>query len=314
MPIRSLPVRPSLELDKKTAKRLLRAARELEPLALARIAESHPRLRTLVDIKPRELRLADIESVLAREYGFASWPRYKHFVESLLADRATRAATLTRAVCSNQLARGLALLEREPDLGHFDFYTACACAELSFVAGALEKEPALAQRAGGVNRWQPLVYACFSRFWRRDAERASRLLEIVKLLLERGANPNGHYFAEHDGQRQLQTCLFAAAGIANNAQLTALLLAAGANIDEIVEPAAAESPPKPEELADWLKRHPLEALYHASEFKDVACLRLLLEAQPMCTAVSYCLGRALDFNCEQAALLYLEHGANPNLV
>ena len=314
MAIRALPVRPSLELDKKAAKRLLRAAREHEPMALARIAESHPRLRAIADIKPSELRLADIESVLAREYGFASWPRYKHFVESLLADRATRAATLTRAVCDNQLARGVALLEREPDLARFDFYTACTCAELSFVARALEAEPALAQRAGGANGWQPLVYACFSRFWRRDAARAPRLLEIARLLLERGADPNGHYWAEHDGQRELQTCLFAAAGIANNAQLTARLLAAGANVDEIVVPAAAEPPPNPEEFADWLKRHPLEALYHASEFKVVACLRLLLEAKPEKIAVSYCLTRALDFDNEPAALLYLEHGADANHV
>lgn len=314
MPIRSLPVRPSLELDKKAAKRLLRAARELDPVALSRIANSHPRLRAVADIQPGELRLADIESVLAREHGFASWPRYKHFVESLLADRATRAATLTRAVCSNQLARGVALLEREPDLAQFDFYTACACGELSYMERALEKDPAVARRAGGANGWQPLVYACFSRFWRRDAARAPRLLEIVRLLLERGADPNGHYFAEHDGQRELQTCLFAAAGIANNAQLTALLLAAGANVDEIVEPAAAEAPPKPDDVADWLKRHSLESLYHASEFKDVACLRLLLEAKPMKTAVSYCLGRALDFDHEPAALLYLEHGADPNHV
>ncbi|HEY3666769.1 MAG TPA: ankyrin repeat domain-containing protein, partial [Polyangiaceae bacterium] len=314
MPIRSLPVRPSLELDRKAAKRLLRSARELDPVALARIAESHPRLRRVAEIRARELKLADVESVLAREYGFASWPRYKHFVETLLADRATRAATLTRAVCGNQLARGVALLEREPDLGRFDFHTACACGELSFVRSALERDPALAQRAGGVHGWQPLVYACFSRFWRRDREHASRLLGIATLLLEQGADPNSHYFAEHDGQRRLQTCLFAAAGIANHAQLTELLLAAGANVDESVEPAAVAPPPKPEDLADWLKCHALEALYHASEFKDVSCLRLLLGAKPMHTAVSYCLGRALDFSNEPAALLYLEHGANPNLV
>jgi ankyrin repeat protein len=159
-----------------------------------------------------------------------------------------------------------------------------------------------------------LVYVCYSRFWRRDAERRTRLLAIATLLLEHGANPNGHYLREHDGHRQVQTCLFAAAGIANDAELTALLLAAGANADEIVAPDGIEPPARPEEFGAWLQRHPLEALYHASEFKDVSCLRLLLEAKPSPMTVSYCLGRALDFDNEPAALLYLEYGANPNHV
>ncbi len=72
MPIRSLPVRPSLELDKKAAKRLLLAARERDPVALARIAQSHPRLRLSTDIDPTELRPPDIELVIAREYGIPS--------------------------------------------------------------------------------------------------------------------------------------------------------------------------------------------------------------------------------------------------
>jgi hypothetical protein len=305
MPIRSLPVRPSLELDKKAAKRLLRQAYELDPATLARIAEHHPRLSKPEAITASELRLADIELVLAREYGFPSWPRYKHFVEALLADRGARAATLTQAVCSNQLARGVALLAREPELARFDFYTACACGELSFVESALEKEPALAQRAGGGNRWQPLVYACFSRFLRRDAERAAWLVAIAQRLLAHGADPNAHYVEQHDGKRQAQTCLYGAAGIANHAQLTALLLDAGADVDELVLAA------QPGEAAP---KSPLEALYHASEFRDVSCLRLLLEAKPAPESVSYCLGRALDFDNEAAALLYLEHGADPNHV
>ena len=88
MPIRSLPVRPSLEHDKKSAKRLLRQARSLDPAALARVAAQHPRFTHASDIVASELRLADIELVLAREYGFASWPRYKHFVAATLTDRA----------------------------------------------------------------------------------------------------------------------------------------------------------------------------------------------------------------------------------
>jgi ankyrin repeat protein len=301
MPIRSFPVRPSLELDKKNAKRLLRQARASDPATLARIAEHHPRFASASDVSLSTLRLADVELVLAREYGFASWPRYKHFVEAWLGDRAARAASLTRAVCSNQLARGLALLERDPELERFDFYTACACGELSCVERALQKDPKLATQAGGPDGWQPLVYACFSRFLRRDRERGARLVAIARTLLAHGADPNGYYLTEHDGRRTAQTCLFAAAGIANHAELTRLLLEAGANVDERVLPVQPDEP---------TPKLPIEALYHASEFKDVSCLRLLLEAKPDAASVTYCLSRALDFDNEAAALLYLEHGAD----
>jgi len=312
MPIKSLPSRPSLELDKKQAKRLLRAAREGDATALARIAAQHPRYASAAAVDVGALRLADVELVLAREYGFASWPRYKHFVEALLADRSDRVAMLTRAVCSNQLARGVALLEREPELARSDFFAACACGELEHVRAALAKDAALAVTGGGPNGWPPLVYVCFSRFWRRDRARAAQLLEIARLLLEHGASPDSHYVTEEHGQ--VQTCLFAAAGIANHPELTRLLLEAGASVDESVEPPpAAAVEARPEHIEAWLKQHPLEALYHACEFRDVACLRLLLEAKPIALAVSYCLGRALDFESD-AARLFLEHGADPNFV
>jgi ankyrin repeat protein len=55
-----------------------------------------------------------------------------------------------------------------------------------------------------------------------------------------------------------------------------------------------------------------ESLYHASEFSDTTCLRLLLEAGPHPLRISYCFARALDFDNAAAALLYLEHGADPN--
>ena len=75
-----------------------------------------------------------------------------------------------------------------------------------------------------------------------------------------------------------------------------MLLAAGADAGERFDGRAAN-----------------EALYHAAEFADVTCLRLLLEAKPDPKEVSYCLGRALDFDNEPAALLFLAHGAEATL-
>jgi hypothetical protein len=70
--VRLLPPRPSLEYERKEAKALLRRLRAGDPDAIARARARHPGLDA---IAPARARLADAQLVVAREYGFASWPR-----------------------------------------------------------------------------------------------------------------------------------------------------------------------------------------------------------------------------------------------
>ncbi|MBV9880534.1 MAG: hypothetical protein JO180_08555 [Gemmatirosa sp.] len=72
---RPLPARPSLEFERKEAKALLRRLRAGDPEAFARARAVHPRIAT----SPR-VALADAQWVLAREYGFASWPRLVRYL------------------------------------------------------------------------------------------------------------------------------------------------------------------------------------------------------------------------------------------
>ena len=71
-PLRPLPARPSLAFERKEAKALLRRLRAGDPDALARARARHPAIDPSA---PERVRLADAQLVLAREYGFASWPR-----------------------------------------------------------------------------------------------------------------------------------------------------------------------------------------------------------------------------------------------
>ncbi|MBT6146481.1 MAG: hypothetical protein HOH74_13680, partial [Gemmatimonadetes bacterium] len=291
----SLPSRPSLEFDRKAAKRLLEEAVAGDGDAVSRFRRFHPRFNDQ-DFAPTRVRLADAHLVVAREYGFASWSRWKQFVEDRLLDRSQQAAAMVQAICSQQLGRGAQLLASDPELARFDLFTACACGEAAWVAQALQRQPELAVTAGGPSGWHPILYACFSRFLRRDSQRAEGIMQVTQLLLDHGADANSHYLiAQEDGQLP-QTCIYGAAGIANHAGLTQVLLAAGADAGERVDGRAAN-----------------EALYHAAEFADVTCLALLLESGADAKEVSYCLGRALDFDNEAAALLFLEHGADATL-
>jgi hypothetical protein len=74
MPTESFPSRPDLDQLRRRAKDLAKAARQGEPAALARVADYR---------RPgAPITLALAQLALAREYGFASWPRLREAVEA----------------------------------------------------------------------------------------------------------------------------------------------------------------------------------------------------------------------------------------
>ncbi len=70
--VRPLPSRPSLEFDRKEAKALLRRLKARDPDATARAHAQHPALDA---VTASRATLAIAQLVIAREYGFVSWPR-----------------------------------------------------------------------------------------------------------------------------------------------------------------------------------------------------------------------------------------------
>lgn len=70
--LRPLPPLPNLEFERKEAKAFLRQLRAGEPDALVRARARHPAIDASA---PARIRLADAQLVIAREYGFTSWPR-----------------------------------------------------------------------------------------------------------------------------------------------------------------------------------------------------------------------------------------------
>jgi len=304
MSTRPIPSRPSLEFDRKEARALLEAVRQGDAAAVQRFRIHHPRY--VGSGEPlRAVALHDAQLVIAREYGFPSWPRWKQFVDGCQLDRGARAAALARGACGGDMRLARALLAAEPALERFDLYTACACGAADHVGRLLARDVALAKQRGGPLDREPLLYACFSRFLRADARRAEGIVRVARLLLDHGADPNAHFTHDEGGEHWIQTALYGAAGIANRPDLTQMLLAAGADVNE------RQGDPGDDVRAGTFG---LEALYHASEFADTTCLRLLLEATPPLhpKRISYCLARMLDFENPGGVELHLRHGADPN--
>lgn len=103
---RTLPPRPNLEQLRGQARELLRAYGRAEPAALALAEQYRPPAQ-------RPFVLADALLVLARSYGFASWPRLKQHVAALaVADLERRAEREHKAARHKELRQQI---ERSAD-------------------------------------------------------------------------------------------------------------------------------------------------------------------------------------------------------
>ena len=106
--VRSLPQQPSLEQLRKQAKELLERFRAAEPAAVAEIRqfEHNP--------DASNFALNDAQRVLARAYGFASWPKLKAFVDGATVAR------FTDAVKAGDMAEVRSMLASRPELVGMD--------------------------------------------------------------------------------------------------------------------------------------------------------------------------------------------------
>jgi hypothetical protein len=73
---RRLPAKPNIEFERRAAKRLLRAVKKGDVEIVNRIAAHRP------DVNLEEITLADVQLVVAREYGFPSWPKLISYFET----------------------------------------------------------------------------------------------------------------------------------------------------------------------------------------------------------------------------------------
>src|SRR5262245_59981782 len=85
------------------------------------------------------------------------------------------------------------ILAEEPALARADIFAAAAAGDVEAAKTMLDRAPARVGERGGPHGWEPLLYACYSRM----AESGGRsTLEVARLLVERGADPNAGFLRE----------------------------------------------------------------------------------------------------------------------
>ena len=108
VPTRTLPDSPNLDQLKRQAKELLGAFRSGNADA-AKEVHAHYRQGN-----PARFALHDAQLVLARAYGFESWPKLKAFVDGVTIRR------LVAAIVAGDLAAVQAIVDARPELVHLD--------------------------------------------------------------------------------------------------------------------------------------------------------------------------------------------------
>jgi ankyrin repeat protein len=212
MPTRPLPNNPSLEHLRKAAKRLRNAVLAGEADAVGQVEEFHPLGNQAVG----RFSLADAQLVAARSHGFATWTQLKRHLSEIAPfiwnpppppNPESRADVFLRLACltysgwhRSNPARALRMLADHPELADANIYTAAAVGDVAAVRTLIDRDPALVNAKGGSLRWDPLLYACYSRLpgsVSEKQEHAPRTLAVARLLLSRGADPNAGFL--HSG-------------------------------------------------------------------------------------------------------------------
>jgi ankyrin repeat protein len=219
---------PDLTLDRlrKEAKYWLRMLQVGDAEARARLDRATPGA-------PAAPALRHVQHALARELDLPGWSALKQALLERDGTGDRRRARPSDEIVARFLdnacpdhhvrsggdhvrAQGTAmrLLERYPAIARVNFYTSVVCGELEAVQEALATDPGLATRPNGTastertdaggegdlykrdwgpKGWEPLSYLAFTRLPLEDV--TDNAVEIARVLLDHGANPNVSFMA-----------------------------------------------------------------------------------------------------------------------
>ncbi len=185
-----------------------------------------------------------------------------------------------------ELDQANASLTETPGLAKANIFAASVAGEVEAIRELLASDPTAARNKGGPRDWTPLLYLCFSRFFRdpRHPQKADQLVESARLLLDQGADPNTFFMLGDERE----TALYAAVGVSNHAPLARILLEHGAEVNDE------------------------DGSYHVAEFEDHECIQVLFDHGMDADRLATVLLRKLDFDDLPGVQFILSLGVDPN--
>ena len=268
MAAKQLPPRPNLDQLKRQAKELLQAG--------------------------KASALHDAQTMLAREYGFASWNKLRDHVEAVTLEFDAAVVAFLEAATDERSDRAERILALHPKIAMANLHTALVLGDANAVNARLERDPSLATKPGGPRGWEPIHYVCYTCMSHDSPVRAAGLAAIARRLIALGADPNTRFpWLHHNVRRPV---LWGASRHAQSLPLVAALLDAGADPnDGVTLPLAASAGDIP--VLEALRAHGTDV------------------DQAWATDGATSLYAILNWSRTLEGVLWLlEHGADPNAV
>jgi ankyrin repeat protein len=216
-----VPQAASFERLRRLAKQLTRACRAGDAASLARVRASLPRLAAMDDTTvASRVRLADVHHALAREAGVESWAALKALVqaqEPLIA----QVARFVRAFHDLDASTMRRVLDSHPEVARTSIHAACIACDADAVERWLAKDRAAAVAPFRDGGWTPIECVAVSPLVAIDDARRAASVAIAERLLALGADPHAFTLAA-DGTSKL-TALYRASERGNAGLVKLLL-------------------------------------------------------------------------------------------
>src|SRR5580765_8134293 len=197
---------------------------------------------------------------------------------------------LDAAIWHGSLDRATALLAEDPALATANIFIAGVLGDEAAVRRFLAEDPAHATARYGPFGGDALTYLCLSKYLRLEPARTPALLRTATALLDGGADAKSGFWTtgEHP---EFETALYGAAGVAHHPEMTALLLARGADPNDD------------------------DSVYHSPETYDNRAMMLLVKTGRLTRDnLAMMLIRKHDWHDYEGVKYLLEHGTDPTLV
>jgi len=180
------------------------------------------------------------------------------------------------------------MLAEHPELASASIHIAAILGDAEKVQDFIDQDPANATAVAEPFGGNALIYLAMSKFLRLKKRPEDGFIKAATVLMDAGANANSGFQSTGD-YPDWESSLYGAAGVAQNAALTKLLLDRGADPNDN------------------------EACYHSPETWDNDCMEAIVNTGKVTPEnLAMMLIRKHDFHDLEGARFLLEHGTNPN--